>query len=69
MHELPALDIDGYFNLDLRLGWQLGEGLEVALVGQNLLAAQRSEFNPEFVNSRAAETQRGAYLSLRWTSP
>jgi iron complex outermembrane receptor protein len=65
--ELPALGIDGYANLDLRFGWRPAESLEVALVGQQLLAARREEFRPQFLNTLPAESERGFYLSLYWT--
>ncbi len=65
--ELASLGIDGYTNLDLRLGWRPLESLEVALVGQQLLAARRAEFRPQFVNTLPAESERGFYVSLHWT--
>ena len=35
--DLPDVDLKGYFSLDIRLGWQVDDRLEIALVGQNLL--------------------------------
>ena len=64
--ELPTLGIDSYFSLDLRLGWQLGENLEIALVGQNLLDSHHREFLPEYIGTLPTETQRGVYGQVIW---
>lgn len=44
--ELPAFDVSSYFDLDIRLGWQATEQLELAFVAQNLLDSNRLEFGP-----------------------
>ncbi len=64
--ELSTLEIDSYFNLDLRLGWRLGEGLEIAVVGQNLLDSHHPEFRPEYIGTLPTETQRGVYGQVIW---
>jgi len=65
--ELAALDIDRYINLDLRLGWRPLKSVEIALVGQQLLAARRAEFRPQFLNTLPAKSERGFYVSLHWS--
>jgi iron complex outermembrane receptor protein len=57
---LPALNISGYVELDVRLGWRY-KNWEVALVGQNLLDNQHPEFKPSFTNTRVTEVERGVY--------
>ncbi len=67
--EVTALRaVDRYFNIAIQLGLPVARGLQLALVGQSLLAAQRAEFSPEFLNLRRAESQRGVYPSLNWSS-
>ena len=40
-------DIDGYVTLDMRLAWRPADGLELSIVGQNLLDAGHVEFVQE----------------------
>lgn len=52
-----------YDSLDLRLGWQLGPGLELSVVGQNLLDDEHAEFGaaPGY-----SEFRRALYTKLLW---
>ncbi len=59
---LPALNIDSYVGLDVRLGWRPTKHLELALVGQNLLQEQHAEFRPSFIRTQQAEIERGVYV-------
>jgi len=63
---LSALNVGGYVTLDLRLGWQPIKGLDLSLVGQNLLDPHRPEFTPSFVTSQPTEAPRGFYGKLTW---
>ncbi len=63
--ELESLDINGYLTLDLRLGWQPRPGIELALVGQNLLQHSHQEYDPEF-QTPASEVPRGIYGQAIW---
>jgi iron complex outermembrane receptor protein len=63
--ELKSLDTNGYLTLDLRLGWQPCPGLELALVGQNLLQNSHQEYDPEF-QTPASEVPRGIYTQAVW---
>ncbi|MCP4715876.1 MAG: TonB-dependent receptor, partial [Deltaproteobacteria bacterium] len=57
--------VDTYFELDLRLGWQLNDKLEIALVGRNLLDRQ----HPEFIISRPGgygEVDRSMFGRITW---
>jgi len=42
--QLPAFDIDSYFDLDVRLAWKPCKNWEIAAVGQNLVDDRRVEF-------------------------
>lgn len=58
-------NVKDYFSLDMRLGWKPIKGLEVSLVGQNLLAEKRREYRSEIL---VLDTyiDRGMYGKLVW---
>jgi iron complex outermembrane recepter protein len=61
--DLPSPATPSYLELDLRLGWSLRPGLEVAIVGRNLL----DDAHPEFAGTMLTrEVQRSVYGTLRW---
>ena len=61
--DLPAPEVPGYFELDLRLAWRPREALELSLVGQNLL----HDHHPEFGNPlNREEVERGVYGEILW---
>ncbi len=57
-------EIDEYFGLDMRLAWRPAPGLELSLVGQNLLDASHVEFQTEFGRS-ATGVPRGFYGQIK----
>jgi iron complex outermembrane receptor protein len=66
--EVPAYEYGGgvvpaYTELDARLGWQVRPGLNVALVGRNLLDASHPEIGGL---DRRREIRRSVAASLRW---
>jgi iron complex outermembrane receptor protein len=61
---LPSPVVPAYTELDLRLGWQASDRLELALVGQNLLHSRHPEFGPP--TPLREEVQRGAYGKVTW---
>ncbi len=63
--ELTTQNIDDYLTLDLRIGWQPFPGLDLALVGQNLLQSSHQEYDPELQTS-ASEVPRGFYGQAVW---
>jgi len=62
---LPALDVDSYVRLDTRLAWRPRDGLEVALVLQNLLDGRHREFG-DSNGTVAREIERAVYAVVRW---
>jgi iron complex outermembrane receptor protein len=64
--ELPALNIDSYTTLDVRLAWIPVPDLEIALVGQNLLDDQHPEFESERNDTQSTEVERGVYGKITW---
>lgn len=63
--ERPAPIVPAYRELDLRLGWAVGRGWEVSLVGQNLLHRRHSQLLPE--NAPHYDFRRGAYIRSAWS--
>ncbi len=64
---LSGIDVPGYVTMDARLAWRPQKGLELAVVGQNLLDAGHLEFRPDFLNSLPTEIQRGVYGKITWS--
>jgi iron complex outermembrane receptor protein len=60
---LPAPVVPAYTELDLRLGWQATAGLELAVVGRNLLHARHPEYGDPV--SRAL-IERSIVGQVRW---
>ena len=61
--ELPDPAVPAYVTLDLRLGWEPRPGLEVAIVGRNLL----DEFHPEArATTGTRELSRSVFGTLTW---
>lgn len=58
-------DVDDYLTLDVRLAWRPAAGLELALVGQNLLENEHAEFQVEFGRA-ATNVPRGFYGQIKW---
>jgi iron complex outermembrane receptor protein len=66
--EVPAYEYGGgivpaYTELDARLGWQVRPGLNVALIGRNLLDASHPEIGGL---DRRREIRRSVAASVRW---
>ncbi len=57
--------IDGYTSLDARLGWTPHKGLDLSLVGQNLLDSHHPEFS-EGAATPTYEIPRGVYVKATW---
>lgn len=64
----PLSAIDAYTNLDLRLSWRPAKGVELALVGQNLLDAKHVEYLSTIPSMQQSQIERGAYVQakLNW---
>lgn len=58
--------IPAFTALDMRLAWQAQKGLELSLVGQNLLDRVHPEYGSSFIQSSPAEIQRAVYLRADW---
>ncbi len=58
---LPERGVDAYFTFDTRLAWRPTDGVELSIVGQNLIAGHHLEFTPELVDTTPTEIQRSVY--------
>ncbi len=63
--ELPLFPVAGYTALDIRLAWRPRKGIEMSLVGLNLLDDRRLEFG-EQPNTIPTEVERSLHAKLRW---
>lgn len=54
-------NVDGYTQLDVRLGAKVAEGVSVALLGQNLLHSAVQEFAGNLFESPPVNIERGVY--------
>lgn len=61
-----ASAIPAYTTLDVRYAWRPIEGLELSLVGQNLLDARHPEFVPDLLPSETLQVERGVYFKTKW---
>lgn len=62
---IPTFQVKDYWRLDTRLGWRVSDGLELSLVGQNLLQSAHREYSsPTDLNS--TEIERGFYGKATW---
>ena len=64
--EIKRYAIPAYTTLDMRMAWQPSKGLEVSLVGQNLLDSAHPEFGNPYIQSTLNEVQRGFYVKADW---
>jgi iron complex outermembrane receptor protein len=63
---LTALDVPSYFEMDVRLGWQATEQIEVSFVGQNLLQGHHLEFVDAISSRPPTQVQRSWYGMVSW---
>jgi iron complex outermembrane receptor protein len=64
---LPASNIAGYVELDLRLGWKPIPNIDLSLVGQNLLDNHHPETSRSpLLATQPTEVQRSIYGRITW---
>jgi iron complex outermembrane receptor protein len=62
--ELSGLGVDGYVDASLRVARPVARGMELAVVGRNLLQAGHVEFVPRFFPAETTETERTLFVTL-----
>ncbi len=63
---LEGLGIDAYTELDLRWAWRVTPGVELSLVGQNLLHDQHSEYTADPLPALQMRIPRTYAVKVRW---
>ena len=63
---LSDLAIPSYVRLDSRLGWRLGEHVEISIVGQNLLSPRHLEFLDTTALVLHTEIERSVFGKITW---
>ncbi|MBU1936950.1 TonB-dependent receptor [bacterium] len=64
---LRNMDVSDYFTVDLRTAWKPLYGLEVFIVGQNLVAKHHAEFSPSInLQTLPSEVERTVYVGTTW---
>jgi len=66
VERLPAQQVPSYTRLDLQLSRQVGERLELSLVGQNLLRDHHLESNDMLTSLNPTQVKRSAYAKVVW---
>lgn len=61
-----GVSIGSYFEMDARLSWRINPHWEVSVVGQNLLHARHSEFQPTELQIQPSEIPRSIYGEITW---
>ena len=64
--QLERDNVADYAELDARLAWSPAKGLEISLVGQNLLKRRHYEFSNDIFGSPATMSERGMYGKVTW---
>ncbi len=60
---VPAYEVHAYVEADIRLAYEIRTGLELIVIGQNLLAPRHNEMGPQTIEPRY-ELERGVQLKL-----
>ena len=61
---LPAQGVDAYSTADVRLGWHVGQGLELSVAAQNLLQPHHAEFSGD--PNTVVGIGRSVYAKVLW---
>lgn len=63
---LDVQGVTGYYRLDARLGWRVGEHAEFSVVGQNLLSSSHFEAGSQPDWFSAVAVRRSYYAKMTW---
>lgn len=63
---INGADVPSYTDLNMRLGKQLTQQLELALIGKNLADRSRLEFIDIYYGPAPTELERSVYLQITW---
>ena len=60
------ISVDGYLTMDCRLAYKPWSGVEIALVGQNLLKEEHQEFLSQEITTQPTLVGRSVYGKVTW---
>ena len=63
---LPAQLVRSYTRIDTQLTWRFSEGMQLSIVGQNLLLDHHVEFNDYLSAVNPSQIKRSAYAKMTW---
>ena len=63
---IGAPAIPRYTELDLRLAWRPSRGVELSLVGRNLLQDRHEEFPSELLDVPLMQIERSVFAQINW---
>lgn len=61
-----TVSIPAYNEADMRIAWRPGTGVELALVGRNLLHKRHKEFSSELLDVQNMLIERSVFAQLKW---
>jgi iron complex outermembrane receptor protein len=64
--KLAVGNVPSYARVDSRLGWRLGEFVELSMVGQNLLAPRHVEFSDAVFPTNYTLVERSFFAKVTW---
>jgi iron complex outermembrane recepter protein len=64
--DMAGSGVPAYTTLDVRYAWRPMKGLELSIVGQNLLDRRHPEFVPVLLPSETLQVERGVYIKAKW---
>ncbi len=64
---IRQFDINSYTELDLRFGWKPKDGLDLSVVGRNLLDNGHEEFEGNTFGVPSSDVERSVFLKVTWS--
>lgn len=62
---IPTFGVHTYSTADARIGWQMGKGFDLAVIGENLLRPNHAEYGGD--PGPLVEIKRSAFARLTWS--
>ncbi len=67
LNNLLSNEINDLLTLDSRVAWRPHEGVEIAVIGQNLLSSKQLEYFSDFIASVSGQMERSVYAKVTWS--
>ncbi len=64
---INQFNINSYTEADIRLGWKPKDGLDLSIVGRNLLDNGHEEFKDNTYSVPSSDVERSVYLKVTWS--